>query len=185
MACCNGLNKRTKFEVDYRKPDSIEDAMLIATQFKNCMGPEPKEIVALNSIQNKKLKCHNCGIPGHLKKDCGRPKKEYNTSKQQSSLQIKHKPVNKKGTCYNCGLDGHRAADCRRPKRKVNVITETQEVNTIHKVLVNQNGTLFTTRIWLMVNNKYTSLNALLDPGSTISAMSLTKAKELEIKMYE
>jgi len=56
----------------------------------------PIEIGKSNeNFKDKKLKCFNCEIYGHMAKDCQKPKKEKNTQK-----------------CYKCGQIGHIASDC-------------------------------------------------------------------------
>lgn len=60
---------------------------------------QPMEIGRTRHIFNDKgePKCYNCGVFGHIAKDCSKPK------------QI---------TCYNCGKNGHIAKECRGKKVK-------------------------------------------------------------------
>ena len=59
---------------------------------------EPMEIGSRCHIFNDKgePKCYNCGIFGHIAKDCKKPKEL---------------------TCYNCGKKGHIAKACTAPKK--------------------------------------------------------------------
>lgn len=41
-------------------------------------------------------KCYNCGVYGHITKECPKPKKTI---------------------CFNCGKEGHIAKYCRKPKK--------------------------------------------------------------------
>jgi len=49
-----------------------------------------------NCNKDRKPKCFNCEIYGHIEKDCKKPMKEKDTRK-----------------CYECGRIGHIARDCR------------------------------------------------------------------------
>ena len=55
---------------------------------------DPKKAQQQKKGGKEKRKCHNCGIPGHLKKDC-RKKKKF--------------------ACYHCGDAGHAVKGC--PKK--------------------------------------------------------------------
>ena len=49
-----------------------------------------------NFDENRKPRCFNCNLYGHLAKEYKRPKKERETRK-----------------CYNCDKQGHLAKDCK------------------------------------------------------------------------
>ena len=66
---------------------------------------EPMEVDAMEKGRETR-KCYNCGIGGHLAKDCRKPKKKRDDRSKNSRK------------CYNCGIGGHLAKDCRKPKKK-------------------------------------------------------------------
>ena len=80
---------------------------------------EPMEVDAIEKGKETR-KCYNCGIPGHLAKDCRKPKKKREDRGKNSRK------------CYNCGTAGHFAKDCRKPKRKKKeeVKAVEEEMNT-------------------------------------------------------
>ncbi|KYN30352.1 Gag-Pol polyprotein [Trachymyrmex cornetzi] len=47
---------------------------------------------------NAEVKCYNCNQPGHVAKNCDKPRRE-------------------RGSCYECGAADHRLRDCPRKKR--------------------------------------------------------------------
>ena len=49
-----------------------------------------------NFDENRKPRCFNCNLYGHLAKECRKPKKEREIRK-----------------CYNCDKQGHLAKDCK------------------------------------------------------------------------
>ena len=78
---------------------------------------EPMEVDAMEKGKETR-KCFNCGISGHLAKDCRKPKKKKDDRSKNSRK------------CYNCGISGHLAKDCRKPKKKRRDEVKTVEEET-------------------------------------------------------
>ena len=55
--------------------------------------------------------CDHCGLPGHVKKDCRRWKRETKSTEEDSVDKVAD------GACWNCGEKGHIQSKCLAPKR--------------------------------------------------------------------
>ena len=70
-------------------------------------------------------KCYNCGLFGHLAKDCRKPKKIREEKGQDFTKKVK---------CYNCKEQGHYARECKKPKKKrkaeLNAIEEVEDIES-------------------------------------------------------
>ena len=82
---------------------------------------EPMEVDAMKET----CKCFNCGLYGHLAKDCRKPKKKREEKGQDFKKKVK---------CYNCNEYGHYARECKKPKKKkkaeLNAIEEVEEIES-------------------------------------------------------
>ena len=82
---------------------------------------EPMEVDAMKETH----KCYNCGLFGHLAKDCRKPKKKREEKGQDFKKKVK---------CYNCNEYGHYARECKKPKKKkkaeLNTIEEVEEIES-------------------------------------------------------
>lgn len=71
---------------------------------------KPKAIKKEKS--EKQVKCYNCNQPGHLAKDCQKPRRE-------------------RGSCYVCGEFGHMAANC--PSKSSKEGEEAPQVSSVYE----------------------------------------------------
>ena len=80
---------------------------------------EPMEVDAMKETR----KCFNCGLYGHIQKDCRKPKKKGEEKGQDFKKKVK---------CYNCNEYGHYARECMKPNKKkkaeLNAIEEVEEI---------------------------------------------------------
>ena len=53
-------------------------------------------------------RCHNCGMTGHMARDCRRGTKPNGTNQEQARGQVPNREVR----CFNCGRNGHIAMWC-------------------------------------------------------------------------
>ena len=80
---------------------------------------EPMEIDQMKETR----KCYNCNTPGHLARDCRKPKKEREKSQGNKGQKDK-----KSVKCFNCNGMGHFARDCRKPRKKKAEVNKMEEV---------------------------------------------------------
>ena len=106
------LSPEVKVWVRERKPGTSEEASQLADDYvqarKQSGGDKGKESFK-QPISPGLRRCHNCGKPGHLARDCRAP------GSKQPSMTLRNeqrKPSRDDIVCYNCGQRGHISPKC-------------------------------------------------------------------------
>uniref|UniRef100_A0A8V0Y0E9 CCHC-type domain-containing protein n=1 Tax=Gallus gallus TaxID=9031 RepID=A0A8V0Y0E9_CHICK len=70
----------------------------------------------------QRMKCYSCGEPGHVQRDCKKPKQAH-----KNACAIPTRPymlaarldagTAQRMKCYSCGEPGHVQRDCKKPKQ--------------------------------------------------------------------
>ena len=106
------LSPEVKVWVRERKPGTSEEASQLADDYvqarKQSGGDKGKESLK-QPVSPGLRRCHNCGKPGHLARDCRAP------GSKQPGMTLRNeqrKPSRDDIVCYNCGQKGHISPKC-------------------------------------------------------------------------
>jgi len=189
---CDGLRKRTQFELTSRNIVSLQEAIVTATRYEGTMSNGKEEL-----HQNNMVKRVN--YVGKVYRPKGKqrfPTKTFSTGNNQSknkSYYSQNKNNNKdfsarkEITCYKCKQKGHVASKCNRPQvNKLNMIKfddedeELQLVNMISIASVNNQLRKLLTIEGSVGGSKMT---IGFDSGATASVISKSTANRCGIKL--
>ena len=179
-----GLKSKTKFEVLTRKPVSLEDAILIASNYEHSKDEVPS--IELNTLRHRTYNMQqnfkrrfpnqnrgNNGTTYTKNESRGRP--NYRNRSRSSSRHSKSRKQPLR--CYRCKKMGHMSKDCR--VKLVNTLNTVVDINAVHGDtssygLLTVNGLLDGFKV-----------RALLDPGSMICMVSTHVAYKYKLPVRE
>ena len=142
-----GLRNKTRVELFIKDPQTIEDAILLATRLESIRNSSGKvnEVSYAKVGKNTPIRCFICKKTGHLGAKCNRSfiSNNQSMSKQMSNTQQNRK-FNERGSveqnkqkkdlsqieCFSCGKKGHYSTKCRSAKKNV-VSANIVEVNMV------------------------------------------------------
>ena len=109
VAICNGFDETLappgKSVSGQKQPDEAKVARL-EEQVRQLYSKMSKSSSKSTPDWKKKIKCHNCGKFGHLKRECRDAVKSSNGGNQRNSKK-----------CTHCGIEGHTYEECHKRKR--------------------------------------------------------------------
>ena len=122
------LKGRIRYEVNAKSPATLDEAMVVATNFETLTSDNVHEMHMLKTNKVKKitktndsnqLKCYSCGKIGHRAKEF----RSNPPSKSRDSLSKKGTSNRASIKCFKCDKQGHYANECRSAKKKIQINT--------------------------------------------------------------
>ena len=203
----HGLKPQTRTEIQLRKIDSYEEALVVAAQIENTRESNTHKVNFVSKFNNNKNvkkqskeTCFRCKKTGHIAKNCyvkiDNKSKNYNYNEKQAKKEDyrQHKETNNKEIiCYACKKKGHKANNCRDRSKKMNYIKEENELtdedrkdylltNMIHILNVGSERHNLVT-----IEGKINGIPMTIafDSGATCSIISKDTAKKYDLKILD